>query len=740
MVDSTNKSHKQLHVSSTGNAVLFTNTGIPSPIDLSSSQEHCPTDRQGSPIHITKNFNSSTERPINGTIETGEQGEGGDCNEDQYYPFPVKSEACIEKIKQDWTRAVEYLQEGDILSKLREMALHGELESQPLRGIAWRLFLGTLPTATEDWIDIVNKQREKYNSDKNKADIDPHKNASSHPLSNESNSAWNQFFLDQDLWLIVDQDVSRTWPEERIFTNERIRNIMRRVLFTYAKSQSKVDYRQGMHELLANIIYMMCREHERCPVSQEIPEYIRHVVDPSYLEEDAYTLFSELMEYCDIWYDGGHEEATFKARTNIRIETPFEKEGVVLGLTALSKKLNKIQGTLLKKHDPELSEYMDSLELSPQVYGIRWIRLLFGREFILKDILLLWDALFAQGTSLDLIDYIAIAILMAMKNSIIDHDQGDCLLRLMKYPQDFPVRDIINHALHLKHPSWPNPYGSIKPVISSEKLSTLSSPPREQIDYANNNSTEDPSKWSKMKVNQNWKSKSLRSNTIQVTNTQPLSIRSKIQSLPRPRVPKSAHTQLSNPLSSPKKQSESSLTGSNSQNPVATKTADDQISNLEKEIEFLRVKSDYCVGKLTAYVDHLQDIMYQSTFATKESEDLAYLAIAGIKQVRDVLKGQLELGDSSFGLDSNMYHYLRESNPNLVEDHISKDSPPSDQDKPPRYRLGSKELEEDSVDLFTNTSPPISAEMVEIHSPPDPLLDSSQDFPLSPSHPLEYID
>ena len=38
----------------------------------------------------------------------------------------------------------------------------------------------------------------------------------------------------------------------------------------------------------------------------------------------------------------------------------------------LSKKLNKIQGTLLKKHDVMLSEYMDALELSPQVYGM-WV-------------------------------------------------------------------------------------------------------------------------------------------------------------------------------------------------------------------------------------------------------------------------------------------------------------------------------------------------------------------------------
>ena len=32
-------------------------------------------------------------------------------------------------------------------------------------------------------------------------------------------------------------------------------------------------------------------------------------------------------------------------------------------------------------------------------------------------------------------------------------------------------------------------------------------------------------------------------------------------------------------------------------------------------------------------LDHLQDIMFNCTFGTKENEDFAYLAIAGIKQV-----------------------------------------------------------------------------------------------------------
>ena len=87
-----------------------------------------------------------------------------------------------------------------------------------------------------------------------------------------------------------------------------------------------------------------------------------------------------------------------------------------------------------------------------------------------------------------------------------------------------------------------------------------------------------------------------------------------------------------------------------------------------------------------------------------------------------------------------MYHYVRESNPDLAEDHTSQDEQTSEES--PKKFLKDKELEDDSVDLFVNTSPPLTgAEMVELHHTSDPLLEQSSPHTLfSPSHPLELID
>lgn len=44
----------------------------------------------------------------------------------------------------------------------------------------------------------------------------------------------------------------------------------------------------------------------------------------------------------------------------------------------------------------------------------RWLRLLFGQEFALPDLLFIWDAVFAEGDGL--VNYIVIAMLSAIRD------------------------------------------------------------------------------------------------------------------------------------------------------------------------------------------------------------------------------------------------------------------------------------------------------------------------------------
>jgi hypothetical protein len=100
----------------------------------------------------------------------------------------------------------------------------------------------------------------------------------------------------------------------------------------------------------------------------------------------------------------------------------------------------------------------------------RWIRLLFGREFHFEDVLVIWDAIFADSGAFDpdqfelsLVEHIAITMLIYIRGQrkfihstnhiVIDNDYSSVLRRLMKYPPVENPHSFVEKALESrKHP------------------------------------------------------------------------------------------------------------------------------------------------------------------------------------------------------------------------------------------------------------------------------------------------
>lgn len=58
------------------------------------------------------------------------------------------------------------------------------------------------------------------------------------------------------------------------------------------------------------------------------------------------------------------------------------------------------------------------------IYFRRWVRLLYGREFAtMQDILTLWDGLFADGISLDLVDYVYLSLICNKRKKRNDYNE-----------------------------------------------------------------------------------------------------------------------------------------------------------------------------------------------------------------------------------------------------------------------------------------------------------------------------
>jgi hypothetical protein len=338
-------------------------------------------------------------------------------------------------------------------SFLKKEALYGRLRLYNIRSLAWKVLLGVVKldlsnfsvsdkkdlftNVVNQWLEQSQKSRNLYNELYTKAqlnptltkDVDPQQN---NPLAPTSNSPWMQFFRDHELKKDIEQDLARLNPENDFFQNSDILEMMKRILFVYAKENPHISYRQGMHELLANIIYLLHREKLQRSPSNVLSE----LLDATYIEHDAYFLFDALMQRQQRWFLPAPSSSPNSSTSQDN-------------MSPLMKKSAHIQHELLQKHDNQLYLHFQTLRIEPQLYLLRWIRLLFGREFHIEDVLVIWEAIFAFDDDFTLVDHIAVSMLIFIRGQLLQRDYSECLRRLFKYP---PVEDIsvfIEHGIKL---------------------------------------------------------------------------------------------------------------------------------------------------------------------------------------------------------------------------------------------------------------------------------------------------
>ena len=156
--------------------------------------------------------------------------------------------------------------------------------------------------------------------------------------------------------------------------------LLQDTLLIWCKENPDVGYKQGMHELAGFVVWVELHCHTRDANSQI-----------SY----TYHLFDALMK---------HTKAFYLPPTSGSV-------------SAVAQKCIEIQENLVSVLDPQLFNRLCQLQLSPQIWGIKWIRCIFSREFDFDDVLEMWDLLFAADTTLDLIRYICCAMLMAVRST-----------------------------------------------------------------------------------------------------------------------------------------------------------------------------------------------------------------------------------------------------------------------------------------------------------------------------------
>ena len=339
-----------------------------------------------------------------------------------------------------------------------------------LRAWRWRLQLGLLAntstgggrragsssffTADEDYVKVLSEQIAHYKKDKSKF-LPNVSNFTVDPLMGQDQ--WSSYYKDLDLIKFIQGDLDRLYVDgvdDDFFQDSARKEMILNILFVWAVQHKEAGaYRQGMHELVAFILFVMESElayvrgddgGDKCGPEEEAQNSSNSSSSGNDVSDDiasrtlgpkARAKLLESVEDTDIL-----EAYTFTVFDKLMIQGEVTKlydpaySDFIVGYCA------SIQGAKLRDVDPALVDALELNEIDANLYGMRWVRLLFGREFTFQQTLILWDHIFTSfsprscSSFLDVLGNVMMAMLLRLRNVLIRGDMNECLAVLMRYP------------------------------------------------------------------------------------------------------------------------------------------------------------------------------------------------------------------------------------------------------------------------------------------------------------------
>jgi hypothetical protein len=214
-------------------------------------------------------------------------------------------------------------------------------------------------------------------------------------------------------------------------------DLLRRLLFLYAKLNPGIRYVQGMNEILAPIYYVFAND----------PDPFSRGLGRSTAAERAAAAAAEATGAAPLprIYSDAEADAFF-VFTNVMAEVRdrFIKslDHSDSGVLAVVERLNK----RVRAVDPDLWAHLDKCGVDPRFYSFRWLTLLVSQEFELPEVLRIWDSFFADGERFDFHVYFCCAMLVCVRDTVLAGEFSDILHVLQQYP----VTDV-QHVLAVAH-------------------------------------------------------------------------------------------------------------------------------------------------------------------------------------------------------------------------------------------------------------------------------------------------
>lgn len=338
---------------------------------------------------------------------------------------------------------------------LKELCVQGLPDDLPaLRSLIWKICLNYLSINSEEWTDTLNEKRKLYdyykNLFKNKLDnefilLENYDKKTKEEKINLDNKTNKKILED------IVKDINRTrqnfsfffQPVEKNITlstqelNDILENrrncsmnnikdtykinitethadVLSRILFIFSQFAPDVGYAQGMNEILAPIYYIFSSDYE-------------YTNNYAQIEADCFWTFFNLMQ-------------------KIKCVYISEEEHTQSGIYSKSIILKK----LLCIFDNQLYTHLEHFLVDYSFFACRWFILFFAQDFLLVDLLRLWDFIFSEEDLFFNIYFLALSILHIKRDFLLLENFGG-IISLLQDISDIQIDDLISNAINIKN-------------------------------------------------------------------------------------------------------------------------------------------------------------------------------------------------------------------------------------------------------------------------------------------------
>ena len=324
-----------------------------------------------------------------------------------------------------------------------------------LRSIVWKINLGYLSINNEEWENILSEKRNSYFYYKNiiqknlleefklfenysnmskeeKEDLDKKTNKLLlEQICKDVNRTHNQldFFFkptdennklsQKELIQLMDnrrncsmKDINDIY---KINIKETHADVIARILFIYSKFFPDISYVQGMNEIIAPIYYVFSFDK-----TYGVEASVENI------EADVFWTFNSLME---------------QIKNNFNSEKNQDDTGI-------GGKVQKFK-KMLQIMDLQLYQHFEAFNVEYYTFAYRWFILFFSQEFLMIDILRLWDYLFSSDDKYFNCYFVSLAVLELKREELLVSDLSGILSNLKSF-KGLSVEEIISFSKKIK--------------------------------------------------------------------------------------------------------------------------------------------------------------------------------------------------------------------------------------------------------------------------------------------------